>query len=168
VTNEEALSDASSIADERFREQRKRRRLDSSGLFNWGAYLLGDSLFNDGEELLASNILQSIVNSYFSQLHPWIPMIHESSFRRKLSESVWRADLEVILRAMIVSAIRFGSGSKNVDDARILEATKTSRDRVILHAINSLSVESLQALTIIAFDDVSLMRYKMLRSPYFD
>lgn len=162
MTNEEALSDASSIADERFGKPRKRQRLDSSGLFNWGTYLLGDSFINDGDELLASNI-QSIVSSYFSQLHPWIPMIHESSFRRKLSESVWRADLEVILRAMIVSAIRFSCGNGKVDDATILEVTKTSRDRVILHAINSLSVESLQALTIIAFDDVSGMRHNILR-----
>ncbi|PVH87770.1 hypothetical protein DL98DRAFT_556635 [Cadophora sp. DSE1049] len=100
------------------------------------------------------NLLQSVVNSYFSQFHPWIPMIHESTFRQKLSAQSYQADLEVILRAMIVAVVRFAHISEYVTEKKIFEITKACRDWVVLYAMNSLSVENLQALTMIAFDDI--------------
>ncbi|KAL5318834.1 hypothetical protein ACEPPN_013901 [Leptodophora sp. 'Broadleaf-Isolate-01'] len=134
---------------------RKRKRLDDSTEgFDWGIHLLGQVSDADDDHLPCTNLLQGVVSNYFSQVHPWIPMIHEISFRKQFSEQVHQANLEVILHAMIVAALRFTCGNGKITFKNALETTRTSRDWVILNATKSLSVENLQALTIVAFNDV--------------
>lgn len=134
--------------------KRKRRRLDSTGAFNWEELLLPPDSANVTYSLPSVGLLDAVVNGYFSQVHPWIPMLHEINLRRKISQQVYRPDLEVILHAMIVAALRFAAADTIVSDDRIIKLTKNSRDWVVLNSMNFLSVENLQALTIIAFDDV--------------
>jgi hypothetical protein len=59
----------------------------------------------------------------------------------------------------VVAGLRFVDSDIKLDAKDITQLTQTSREWVILNAINGLSVENLQALTIIAFDDVSLQTY---------
>ncbi|KAG4439697.1 hypothetical protein IFR05_004834 [Cadophora sp. M221] len=135
--------------------QRKRKRLDdSTEAFDWGIHLLGHVLNEDDGRLSSTGLLQQVINNYFSQVHPWIPMIHENSFRKQFAEQVQQTNLEVILHAMIVAALRFASNNGKIRNESALETTRTSRDWVILNATKSLSVENLQALTIVAFNDI--------------
>jgi len=67
-----------------------------------------------------------------------------------------RSSLVVILHAMVVAAIRYGYSDDSITSQAEAESRgKTSRSIVVLTAMDDLSVENLQALIIIAFDDVS-------------
>jgi hypothetical protein len=102
-------------------------------------------------------LLEAVIDAYFSQVHPWIPMLHEASFRQRLSDEEHESKLEVILHAMVVAALRFVDTDITIQESYMLQLAKQSRDWVMLNGMNSLSVENLQGLTIVAFDDVSLV-----------
>lgn len=134
------------------RHQAKRRRLISEGKFNWGELILSSDAL---DKQSPAYLLDGVVDNYFSQVHPWLPMLHENSFRQKLTEQVYDEHLEVVLHAMVVTAMRLVIRPDTTADLRrISKLTKRSRDWVLLYAFGSLSVENLQALLIIAFDDV--------------
>jgi hypothetical protein len=105
---------------------------------------------------LSAEMRESVIESYFYQIHPWIPMVHEAKFRDGLSNHAERQKLEVIIQAMVVAALKFVDIGTTFQLEDLLQVTKASRDWVVLNAMDNLCVESLQALTIIAFDDVSL------------
>lgn len=133
----------------------KRRRLILREEFNWGELLLYSSLTDAVDKHSAEELLGSVIDNYFSQVHPWLPMLHETSFRQQFEEQVYGTHLEVILHAMIVAAVRLAIRPDTATTLnRTSQLTKRSRDWVMLHALDSLSVENLQALLIIAFDDV--------------
>lgn len=138
------------------RYKAKRRRLMSEGNFNWGELVLcSDAL----DKQSSAHLLDGVVDNYFSQVHPWLPMLHENCFRQKLEEQVYDEHLEVILHAMVVTAMRLVMRPDTPASLRrTSKLTKRSRDWVLLHAFGSLSVENLQALLIIAFDDVCLKK----------
>jgi hypothetical protein len=135
----------------------KRLRRETGEHFFWGE-LVSDLVMDhpaifDG--LSRSGLLGAIIDSYFSQVHPWLPILHEITFRQQLSKQIYEGSLEVILRAMIYSAVRFVNRVDTQSSfSRISQLMKSSRDWVMLQALNSLSLENLQALLIIAFDDV--------------
>lgn len=136
------------------RHHSKRRRMISDGNFNWGELVL----FSDAlDKQSSAYLLDGVVDNYFSQVHPWLPMLHENNFRQQLAEQVYDEHLEVILHAMIVAAVRLVIRPDTPASLkRTSKLTKRSRDWVLLYAFGSLSVENLQALLIIAFDDVCL------------
>ncbi|OBT74496.1 hypothetical protein VF21_06913 [Pseudogymnoascus sp. 05NY08] len=134
------------------RHQAKRRRMISKGNFNWGELVLcSDSL----DKQSSAYLLDGVLDNYFSQVHPWLPMLHENSFRQQLAQQVYDENIEAILHAMVVAAVRLVIRPDTpASIRRTLKLTKRSRDWVLLHAFGSLSVENLQALLIIAFDYV--------------
>ncbi|KFZ07757.1 hypothetical protein V502_09783 [Pseudogymnoascus sp. VKM F-4520 (FW-2644)] len=134
------------------RHQAKRRRLISEGNFNWGELILySDAL----DKQSSAYLLDGVVDNYFTQVHPWLPMLHETNFRHQLAEQVYDEYLEVILHAMVVAAVRLVIRPDTpASFKRTSKLTKRSRDWVLLYAFASLSVENLQALLIIAFDDI--------------
>ncbi|KAL5346410.1 hypothetical protein ACLOAV_008681 [Pseudogymnoascus australis] len=134
------------------RHHSKRRRMISDGNFNWGELVL----FSDAlDKQSSAYLLDGVVDNYFSQVHPWLPMLHENNFRQQLAEQVYDEHLEVILHAMIVAAVRLVIRPDTPASLkRTSKLTKRSRDWVLLYAFGSLSVENLQALLIIAFDDI--------------
>lgn len=134
--------------------QRKRRHSTSAWSEHWGERILQFSHHTEVFDMTPQDCLESIVDTYFSQVHPWIPMIHQGEFRQHLITSSNESTIEVILHAMVVAAIRlFKIGSFRHEDP-IVRVVKNSRNFVILNALNSLCVENLQALIIVAFDDV--------------
>lgn len=146
------------------RHETKRRRLISRENFNWGELVLcSDAL----DKQSSADLLDGVVDNYFSQVHPWLPMIHETNFRQQLEEQVYDEHLEVILHAMVVAAVRLVIRPDTPSSLRrTSKLTKRSRDWVLLYAFGSLSVENLQALLIIAFDDVCLQipKYVLTKS----
>jgi hypothetical protein len=133
---------------------RKRRRVDTCGNPNIELQLPLEDL-EATSSLPAPDLLEEIVDTYFERVHPWIPIIHETRFRRRMHNPDQRGSLVVILHAIVVAAIRFTSNSA-VSQVEAESRARRSRSIVVLTAMDSLSVENLQALIIIAFDDVSL------------
>jgi len=124
---------------------------------------LDSALYDITDKPPPTDLLDAIIDKYFSQVHPWLPILHETRFRQALSEQVYSTNIEVILHAMIVSAVRFVEYSDIIPShSYISQLTKISRDWVMLNALNSLSVENLQALSIIAFDDVGTQFMKRI------
>lgn len=100
--------------------------------------------------------LEAAMCSYFSHIHPWIPIIHEGRLRRRLLRPADNERLRVVLYAIMFSASRF------IEDVEIASAwtlpyeqQMNARDWIVAEAMKSPSVESLQALVIVAFNDVS-------------
>lgn len=134
---------------------RKRRRVDTCGNPNIELQLPLENL-KASSSLPTPEILEDIVDTYFERIHPWIPMIHETRFRRRMHDPDQRSSLVVVLHAMVVAAIRYGYSDDGITSQAEAESkAKTSRSIVVLTAMDDLSVENLQALIIIAFDDVS-------------
>lgn len=105
---------------------------------------------------LTGENLQSLLDVYFTDIHPWIPMIHTATFQRKIRERTDEADIPLILHAILVGALRLLDEKEQWLPAdRVQQQIRQSRAKVILSAGDRLSVENLQALTIIAFTHVS-------------
>ncbi|KAF4974596.1 hypothetical protein FZEAL_8523 [Fusarium zealandicum] len=105
-------------------------------------------------DISLDEVLDELLDVYFSHLQPWIPMIREGSFRNKIQRDGAQSQ-KVILWAMAVAALRFVERDGELLPADYTETT-TSRLRrlVLLTAMDGLGVENLQALIIIAFVDI--------------
>lgn len=105
-------------------------------------------------------LLNELLNAYFSRIHPWVPIMQERAFRTKVVQAIERNKLEIVLYGMLVATLRF------LDTERLpwpAHSTKSvsgiARNHVLLNGMNTLSVESLQALIIVAFTDVSVFYF---------
>lgn len=139
-------------------QPRKRRRIDSCGNPKIELALPLEDLLDTTTSLPPPELLENIVTAYFINIQPWIPILHETRFRARVHDPEQRTRLIIVIHAIIVAAIRFAHPEAHGLSATDVESqTRTSRSIVVLNAMDSLSVENLQALTIIAFDDVSLL-----------
>lgn len=113
-------------------------------------------LATDSTKLPPPGPLEAIIDAYFNVIQPWIPIVHETYFRRRLDDDEQRPQLIVLLHAMVVAAARFADDTNESITAREIEAwTSRSRRMVKLAAMEGLSVENLQSLIIIVYHDVS-------------
>ncbi|KAJ5287418.1 hypothetical protein N7478_003104 [Penicillium angulare] len=134
---------------------RKRRRVDSCGNPHIHLDVPFEDLLDASSSLPAPDLLENTVNEYFNKIHPWIPIIHETRFRSRMHDPEQRLQLVIIIHAMVVAAIRYAHPEAHGISAADVELkARRSRNIVVLNAMDSLSVENLQALTIIAFDDI--------------
>lgn len=136
-------------------QPRKRRRVDSCGNPNIDlAYPLED-LENITTSLPPPDLLEDVINVYFNIIQPWIPILHETQFRRRVHDPEQLPRLVVVLHAMVVAALRYVDSPETRPSAQEVERRALrSRNIVILNAMDQLSVENLQALVILAFNDV--------------
>lgn len=101
------------------------------------------------------DLVDSLVDIYFERIHPWIPMLHVTNFRRDMAEPERRRANASILNAITSLCVRFSDDPRLSDaDARTL-LSKRSREAVILQSMESFSVANLQALIICAFDTIA-------------
>ncbi|KAE8382655.1 fungal-specific transcription factor domain-containing protein [Aspergillus bertholletiae] len=98
-------------------------------------------------------LINGILDAYFSVVHPFIPILHEPLFRSRLRDPTERPKLIPLLHAMTVCALRYVANERLSAEWSTShpDALQNSRDYVVLSSIDSLSVESAQALIIIAF-----------------
>ena len=147
--------DDSHISPQADNYRRKRRRIDGVSSTHAEHHSFPDDLHDLAAQLPPTQVMNAIVESYFAVIHPWIPMLHQSLFISRLNDPQQRPGLTVILHAMVAAALRFvDEGIRSAVKYRVDDLVKKSRNTVILIAFDSLSVENLQALTIITFDDV--------------
>jgi hypothetical protein len=105
-------------------------------------------------ELPPEDLIDSLVEIYFANIHPWIPILHVRQFRERMAVPSQRTKLTSIFHAIVSLCVRFSSDSR-LSNADIRNTyAKRSRQTVILQSMESFSVENLQALVICAFDTV--------------
>lgn len=136
-------------------QPRKRRRVDSCGNPNIElASQLGE-LGSTSSQLPPPELLEEAINAYFIVVQPWIPILHETRFRSRFYNHEQLPCLTVLLHAIVVAAIRFVEpSSQKLSEKDIETWTSRSRSIVLLSAMDGMSVENLQGLSIIAFTDV--------------
>ncbi|KAI9148232.1 putative transcriptional regulatory protein [Paramyrothecium foliicola] len=128
----------------------KRRRLDI-GLAEEKADQADDARsaakLNDDEVGL-------LVDAYFSCVHPWVPMVHEARFRRRLANPEQGRKLQIVIQAMALCAARY---VEDIDLSKKLLSSQTQqhlKDSVIATAMKQLTVENSQALVILSFNEI--------------
>lgn len=110
-------------------------------------------------------VLEMVIGTYFSNIHPWIPCVHQSRFEQRLKDSSEGPKLQVLINAMISSTVKHLSAAElsiNPDELASLE--NTARDQAMHSAMGSLSVENMQALIILSFDHVSHVKIIVVES----
>jgi hypothetical protein len=103
--------------------------------------------------LPSDNLVNAVLDAYFSAVHPFIPIIHEMLFRSRLRDPTERPKLIVVLHAMMVCALRYVANEKLAKEwiTQHPDALHRSREYVLLSNMNDITVENIQALIIIAF-----------------
>ena len=97
--------------------------------------------------------VRSLVEIYFLKVHPWLCIVHEPRFREQfLTEPITRPLHPLILSMMYIS-IRF-SQDQNLLGPKRSRFRRAARQTIILASSNRSSLETLQALTILALDIV--------------
>jgi hypothetical protein len=100
--------------------------------------------------------LDQVLKAYFRQVHPWMPMIHEARLRRRLQEGGDKINLIPLLQAIMLIAHRYVARKDVAESIHdMLGDPEDVRDWVVAKATKSLSLESLQALIVICYLDVS-------------
>ncbi|KAJ6003098.1 hypothetical protein N7451_005645 [Penicillium sp. IBT 35674x] len=143
LVNEASQPRTSTTApDNRTSRKRRRQELpDQREPSGQSAYLPSDNLVN------------AVLDAYFSAVHPFIPIIHEMLFRSRLRDPAERPKLIVVLHAMMVSALRYVANERLAKEwiTQHPDALHRSREYVLLSNMNDMTVENIQALIIIAF-----------------
>ncbi|KAH8909389.1 hypothetical protein BR93DRAFT_975669 [Coniochaeta sp. PMI_546] len=131
---------------------RKRRQMDHGFL---SRQIHGGEEEEEEEDVISSpclppsDCLEAVLRAYFACIHPWIPMVHQARLRARLADPVERPKLNVLLYAMVLAASRF------VDNQDLVHVCPSRlRGWVVSNAMDCMSVESLQAIIIIAFNDI--------------
>ncbi|KAH7127947.1 fungal-specific transcription factor domain-containing protein [Dactylonectria estremocensis] len=104
---------------------------------------------------LPSSLVDEAIQLYFARIFYWIPMIHTARFEDDLQHAPGRKSLSVILDAMLVATLRFVDRDKyHLSAGDVQRLIEEKRDSVILSAMSSMSVQSLQALIILTFTTI--------------
>ena len=128
---------------------KKRRRRNDTGLIE------PDDFADLSASLPPPEVLEAVIDLYFSLVQPWIPIFHEKRFRRRLKSRDERYRLEVVLHAMVVAMLKHLDRREIAVNLGDIESIcERSRKIVVLTAMDELYVENLQALVIICFEDV--------------
>lgn len=112
-----------------------------------GTHVAG--LYDD--PLPSQSIVDGLVDWYFTNIHRWIPVIHQRRFREQLQSRLGRSKAHIVLLSITSVCLRY-ERSSNMSEALSEVIIKRCRDAVILRSTECFSLESLQALVILAFD----------------
>lgn len=128
-------------------QSNKRRRADESSA----------KRNNASAQIPPENLINAILDAYFSIAHPFIPIIHEMLFRSRLRDPNERPKLVVVLHAMMVCALRYVANERLATEwlETYPGALQRSREFVVLTGMDGLSVENMQALIIVTFVHIS-------------
>jgi hypothetical protein len=105
--------------------------------------------------LSSTEFMAELVDFYFVNVHPWIPVLHEARFRARVHSPSEYPRVTCILHAIVAVCSKFSESEILHDTQAKVNVTEQSRQKVILESMETFSVENLQALVIIAFDTVS-------------
>lgn len=100
--------------------------------------------------------LTALLREFFNRVQPWLPILHLTRFAERAADGHQKPKILIILHAINFVALRFvvDEDGTPLPPEYVARQVKISRDHVLLTAMSSLSIENLQALTIVAFSDV--------------
>jgi hypothetical protein len=130
----------------------KRRRLNENG-----SSTTSIDVDDDLTAILPPEVMDELVDFYYVNIHPWIPILHVAKFRERMRSPEYRPRVACILRAIIAVCARFSQNEFLQNEDFKTEVIEKSRQKVILDSTESFSVENLQALIIIAFENVGVL-----------
>jgi hypothetical protein len=108
-------------------------------------------------DLPPPDLLEEVITAHFTNVQPWLPVLHETQFRKNLCDKAHHNRLIVVLYSMVFASLRLVDNcDQRLSVTELDHWTTRSRDAVLLKAMNQLSVENLQALSILAFVDVRI------------
>ena len=110
-----------------------------------------------GATLPPEDLIYSLVDDYFVNIHPWVPVLHQKLFMERMEDPVRRRELTtlLILNAIVSVSVRFSKDPRLTGNSQLQERySKQCCQFVIVQSMNTFSVESLEALVIIAFDTI--------------
>lgn len=105
-------------------------------------------------------MIDTIVATYFSHIHPWIPMLHQDVFPQALKSEEGLRKMRVVLHAISLAVephLPTGEGSVSSSSSSIFGSRWPAdkvRTWVVTTALENVTLEGLQALIIVAFNDV--------------
>ncbi|CAL5874068.1 uncharacterized protein PFLUO_LOCUS8355 [Penicillium psychrofluorescens] len=108
----------------------------------------------DISAILPVDVMTELVDLYYVNIHPWIPVLHVARFRERMQLPDERPRIACILHAIIAVCARFSQSAFLREEKTKSRIAEKSRQKVILDSTESFSVENLQALVIIAFETI--------------
>lgn len=118
--------------------------------------IMVDSI-NSGRGNLTSSILAELVNTWFSDYHCWIPILHKVSLLKIMRSSAHLVDspLNILFKAITAVTITCRRETKigGLSDRDRQRLSLNFRGQVVSEAMGHLSLQSLQALIIISILD---------------
>lgn len=109
-----------------------------------------------GVETLSAPILAELLDTWFSDYYRWIPILHKPSLLDTLHTPYLKASpLYIVLKAIIAVTVTDAQKTclSRVGDEDRLRLALSFRCQVVLEAMGSLSLRSLQALLVITILD---------------
>ncbi|KAL4967186.1 putative C6 transcription factor [Aspergillus stella-maris] len=106
-------------------------------------------------EIIESELMTRLIEFYFDNIHHWIPILHIHRFRQQIRSREGRKRAVYVLYAIIAACTRFISHPILADEEKKSAVAEKCRREVVLHSMESFSVQNLQALVIIAFDTIA-------------
>ncbi|KAJ5619116.1 hypothetical protein N7510_003100 [Penicillium lagena] len=104
--------------------------------------------------ILPADVMTELVDLYYVNIHPWIPVLHVARFRERMKLPGERPRITCVLHAIIAVCARFSRSTFLREEKTKSRIAEKSRQKVILDCTESFSVENLQALVIIAFETI--------------
>ena len=98
--------------------------------------------------------IESVLETYFKLIHPWMPVIHPATFLRRAREPEKPSGVMLIIQAIVAVASQYTKEASEIDFTHLYQHTSTLRRQVITTAIESTSKETLQALLLVTFDSI--------------
>lgn len=99
------------------------------------------------------NGIEDVMEVYFRYIHPWVPVLHPSKFVKRAHDSSRSDGVTMILRAMVAVTARH-MRNQDTEATTLIQYATECRQRAIAEAIQSNTIEALQALILVAFDTV--------------
>lgn len=103
-------------------------------------------------------VFSHVLEAYFIYIHPWTPVIHEGRLRRRLLDDCDREKLQLVIQSMILVTQPYIEDAETASHlATLINDAENTRDWLVSQAMKQPSVENLQALVILASNDVGFI-----------
>lgn len=108
------------------------------------------------QRLPSHDILIELVDQFCLSFHHWIPYLHKARSRNEVRKPTISPKFVIVLHAIVATGLRRLSSRKTLlSDDEVDRQIEVSKMLVMKQAMSEVSVESLQALIFLVFDDVS-------------
>jgi hypothetical protein len=117
--------------------------------------------YNKGDLLQAlppRQILVQVVEWFNVTFHHWIPFLHKAKCEAEVQKETINPELAPVLHALVAVVLpRLDVVSVGIDHGEIHRQARESRSLALQYAVTTASLQSLQSLLVLVFEQVSLI-----------